>query len=167
MRYRVSNLKLWFLFGLLWRYGKCYDFGLLVCYTIDLRQFFGAKKPDRKWPEMTKNDLSCKNSILDWFWTFIWSCIFGFLENATSIFQSRYTWDFFLVCTGCGSAIYNTQFHFRTLYIPKNHSDMEKIGHFRKSKKKFFQKKFSKKFCKKNFFDQIFLGFGKFYVFEL
>ena len=93
--YRVSNLKLSFSFGLLWRYGKCYDFGLLVCYTIDLRQFFGAKKPDRKWPEMTKNDLSCKNSIFDWFWTFVWSRFFGFLENATSIFHSRYTWDIF------------------------------------------------------------------------
>ena len=63
---------------------------------------------------------------------------------------------FFLVCTGCGSAIYNTQFHFRTLYIPKNYSDMEKIGHFKKSKKKIFQKKFSKKnfqkkISKKNF----------------
>ena len=77
-KYRVSNLKLSFSFGFLWRYGKCYDFGLLVCYTIDLRQFFGAKKPDRKWPEMTKNDLSCKNSIFDWFWTFVWSCIFDF-----------------------------------------------------------------------------------------
>ena len=51
MKYRVSNLKLEFLYGLLWRYGKCYDFGLLVCYTTDLRQFFGAKNPtgsDRK-----------------------------------------------------------------------------------------------------------------------
>ena len=51
LMYRVSNLKLEFLYGLLWRYGKCYDFGLLVCYTTDLRQFFGAKNPtgsDRK-----------------------------------------------------------------------------------------------------------------------
>ena len=107
--YRVSNLKLPFSFRLVWTYGWHYNYGVLVCYRTDLRQFFGVKKPDRKWPEMTKNDISSKYSIfllilnifLDAF--FLW-----FLENAISIFHFEYTWDIFLVCTGCGSGIYNT-----------------------------------------------------------
>ena len=103
---------------------------------------------DRKWPKIPS---LVKFQFLTDFELLFGRVFLDFWKMLHQYFILDTPQTFFLVYTGCGSAIYNTQFHFRTLYIPKNHSDMEKIGHFKKSKKKFFQKKFSKKIFQKNF----------------
>ena len=110
----------------MWRYGKCYDFGLLVCYTRDLRQFFGAKKPDRKWPEMTKNDLFPLLYVLEKFFrnfllkTYFEIFFFIFLQMS-NFFPNLSS---FLENTECGSGISSYKFNFLTLYIPKKMSQL-------------------------------------------
>ena len=136
MVYRVSNLKLSFSFRLVWTYGWSYIFGLLLCYSTDLRQFFGVKKPHRKWPEMTKNGIFSKNSIFKLILNFFFGRVFfGFWKILYKYFILNTPETFFWYVQGEEVEFIRTNSTSAPCIYQKTTQIRAKTGHLKKSMK--------------------------------